>query len=232
MQRGNEAKKMVPLRQDLKRLPRLLAGLTLLAIGIYLTKLSGFGMAPWSVFHVGLVRVTGIPFGFVTQLVGLIVLVGSMVLFRTKIGLGTLLNVLLVGPIIALLETLYDTVVTQVWVAPLVFLPGLFIMTFGRSLYIASELGQGPRDGLFVGLAKTTGWPVKYVKSGVELTVFLLGVVLLWGDPTRIAQSIGIGTLLVVFLSGPLVQWYFRRLRFDPTRKENHDIRRYWRESP
>jgi uncharacterized membrane protein YczE len=105
-------------------------------------------------------------------------------------------------------------------------------MTFGRSLYIASELGQGPRDGLFVGLAKTTSWPVKYVKSGVELTVFLLGVVLLWGDPTRIAQSIGIGTLLVVFLSGPLVQWYFRRLRFDPTRKENHDIRRYWRESP
>lgn len=209
-------------------MPRLIGGLVLLAIGIYLTKLSGFGMAPWSVFHVGLERVSGVPFGFVTQLVGLVVLVLSMILFQTKVGLGTLLNVAMVGPVIALLELLHDTVIPNPWMAPVVFGVGLLIMTFGRSLYIASELGQGPRDGLFVGLARTTGWPVKYVKSGVELTVFLLGLALIWSDRTLVVQSIGIGTLLVVFASGPLVQWYFRLLRFDSASTHNHDIRRYW----
>ena len=217
-------------KQDSKRLPRLMVGLVLLAFGIYLTKLSGFGMAPWAVFHVGLAAMTGIPFGFTTQLVGLFVLVGSMVAFRTKIGLGTILNVAMVGPIIVVFESFYQAIPSNVLTQFLVFMLGFLIMTFGRSLYISGRLGQGPRDGLFVGLAKNTSIPVKYIKLIVELTVFTIGVVLLLFHRDILWVSVGLGTIIIVLFSGYLVQWYFQLLHYHPQDKTEYDVLRYFKQ--
>lgn len=215
-------------KADAKRIPRLLLGLCLLALGIYFTKLSGFGMAPWAIFHVGLAETTGIPFGFITQIVGVIILIGSMLLFHTKVGLGTVLNVAIVGPLIALMEYGYQTIPSNAVIQFFVFLLGLLTMTFGRSLYISSQLGQGPRDGLFVGLARSTRYQVKHIKLVLELTVFSIGVLLLLAYPTVLEQSVGVGTILVVLVSGYLVQWYFKRLGFNPKQSDDFSVGRYF----
>lgn len=210
----------------MKRLPfdtiqviQLLVGLVLLAIGIYLTKLSTFGMAPWGVFHAGVSEVTGISFGFVTQLVGVIILVFSILLFHTKIGIGTVLNIIIVGPLIVFFEELYMVHPTTNGMQIMIFGMGFLTLSFGRSLYIASRLGQGPRDGFFVGMARTLPFEVRTIKFTVEFVVFATGVVLLaLKNPEMLFDAVGIGTALVVVLSGFLVQWYFTLLLFHPKR--------------
>lgn len=220
---------MTALKEDVKRVPKLLLGLLILGFGIYLTKLSAFGMSPWAIFHQGLTVTTGIPFGFITQIVGVVVLITTMVLFRTKIGIGTISNVLIVGPWIVLLDILYQITPESLIFQFLMFVAGILLMTFGRSLYISSELGQGPRDGLFVGLAKTSGIQVKYVKLMIEFTVFVLGTLLLLSHPEDLQKAVGVGTVIVVFGSGYLVQWYFKLLGFHPNHSKNHNIMRYFR---
>lgn len=209
------------LRKDLRKIPRLLVGLVVLALGIYLTRLSHFGLSPWSAFHDGLERVTGIGFGYITQIVGVIIMVFSILVFHTKIGIGTILNVLLVGPIIELYQVVYYVFPETLFVQILIFMGGLLIMTFGRSLYISSELGQGPRDGLFIGLARTTRFEVKYIKLTIEFIVFVIGYLL--------GGTIGVGTILVVVLSGYLIQFYFKLLHYNPKTSMQNSFRDYLR---
>ena len=68
------------------------------------------------------------------------------------------------------------------------------------ALYIGAGLGPGPRDGLMTGLARRTGWSLRLVRTGIELTV--LGLGWLFGG------TVGVGTLLYAFTIGPMVQFF------------------------
>lgn len=204
------------LKKDIKHIPRLLAGLLLLGLGIHIIRLSSFGLPPWAVLHDGIEQSLFIPFGYNTLIVGVIVLVFSMILFRTKVGIATILNVVLVGPFIELLRLIVDDISHTLFSDIVVFLIGFLCMTFGRALYISSNLGQGPRDGLFIGIARTTPLPVKYVKLGVEFIVLLIGY-FLGGD-------VFIGTAVVVIASGYVIQGYFALLGYNPKEHHNHSI--------
>ena len=46
-----------------------------------------------------------------------------------------------------------------------------------RNLFIAN-LGPGPRDGLMTGINEKTGWPIAGIRSGLEVSVVVLGVAL------------------------------------------------------
>ncbi|QMS84206.1 YczE/YyaS/YitT family protein [Candidatus Xianfuyuplasma coldseepsis] len=209
------------LRHDIKHVPRLIAGLLLLGLGIHTIRLSSFGLPPWAVLHDGIEQSLQVPFGYNTLIVGVIVLVFSIIVFRTKVGIATILNVLLVGPFIELLRLIVDEIHHTLFRDIVVFLLGFICMTFGRALYISSNLGQGPRDGLFIGIARTTPIPVKYVKLGVEFIVLLLGY-LMGGD-------VFIGTAIVVVASGYMIQGYFAILGYNPKEHHNHSIVDYMR---
>ena len=78
-------------RELARRLPRLLLGVILLGAGIAPVVRAELGLAPWDVFHQGLADVTGISFGVVTVLVGVVVLLAWIPL-RQRMGLGTVVN--------------------------------------------------------------------------------------------------------------------------------------------
>ena len=92
-------------------------------------------------------------------------------------------------------------------------------MTFGRSLYISTKLGPGPRDGVFVGLSRITQLDVKYIKPAVEFTVLFVGFLL--------GGTVGIGTLTAMLFSGYLVQFYFKKLGFNPKIENQRNLREY-----
>lgn len=211
---------MQELKNDLKRFPITLIGYLFLAFGIMLTMRSGLGMSPWGVFHQGLSYFTGASFGVITILVGLVVLGISVGFFKTKIGLGTIFNVLLVGWFIDLSNALFLYVPTTLFSQLLLFWMGLITLCFGRSLYIASRLGAGPRDGLFVGLSRKLHVEVKYVKPAIELTVLFVGF--LFGG------LVGYGTLIAAISSGYIIQVFFQLLSYDPSMKSESNIFRYF----
>lgn len=178
--------------------PRLLFGLVLFGLGIALMARSDLGLAPWDVMHQGISRHTGIPMGTVGIGVGLLLLLAFRPLDE-RIGLGTVLNVLVIGTVIDLTMLVLGQPADLVarWS---LLVAGIVLVAVGSGFYIGAGLGPGPRDGLMTGLARR-GMRVGPVRAGIEVSVLLLGV-LLGGTvgAGTVAFAVGIGPLVGVFL--------------------------------
>ena len=70
---------------------------------------------------------------------------------------------------------------------------------FGSVLYLSSQLGAGPRDGLMLGLSRKTGWSVRFRRTALEVFVLIVGWVL--------GGAVGIGTVVFALAIGPAMQW-------------------------
>ena len=186
-----------------RRLPRFVLGLSLCAIGVWLTVQVHLGLSPWDVLHSGLSQVFGLSFGGIIVAVGIVVLAGSAFL-GVRPGLGTLVNVLSMGFVVdrLLATTWLDTLPTApLPVRGLVLAAAVALLGLGAALYIGAGFGAGPRDSLMVALARR-GLPIGWSRGAIELTV--LGAGWLLHGP------VGIGTAVVAVATGPAVQVAFR----------------------
>lgn len=158
------------------------------------------GAAPWDVFHTGVSELTGISTGWIIVITGVLLLL-LWIPLRERPGLGTILNAVVVGvvfdvasPIIGDHELLLVRVPMMVG--------GLVIVAIGSGSYIGAGLGPGPRDGLMTGLAKQSlagrQISIRAGRTFVELVVLVIGVLL--------GGVVGLGTLVMMFGIGPLVQ--------------------------
>jgi uncharacterized membrane protein YczE len=191
-------------RNVVRRLPGLLVGLVLFGAGIAVMAASGLGLGPWEAFHQGISIRTGIPLGTVSILVGIPVLALWWPLGERP-GIGTILNIALIGTA--------TNVVLPLLPAPAEPVPqlamsvaGVLTIGLGSGLYLAADLGPGPRDGLMTGLHHRFGWSIRRARTGVEVVVLVAGFLL--------GGTIGLGTILFAFGIGPVVQAFLRI--FDP----------------
>ncbi len=186
------------------RVAQLLIGLVLFGAGTGLTVRAGLGLDPWTVFAEGISLRTGIGIGWVTNVVGLAVLL-LWVPLRQRPGLGTVLNILLVGTSIQATITVVP-VATVLWAQFALLLVGIAVIAVASGLYIGARFGPGPRDGLMTGLNARFGVRVWIARLAVELTVLALGWLL--------GGTVGIGTVLFALLIGPAVHralaWFDR----------------------
>jgi uncharacterized membrane protein YczE len=188
----------VSRRDIVERIVQLLVGLFLYGVALGLMVRGGIGVAPWDVLALGISGQAGIGYGVVTVLVSVLVLL-LWIPLRQRVGLGTLLNALLVGPS-ADVALFVIPAPPSIWVGAPMFVAGLLLLAFATGLYIAADFGPGPRDGLMTGLVARTGRPVWLVRTLIEGSVLLIGFLL--GGP------VGVGTVLFAFGVGPLVGWF------------------------
>lgn len=188
-----------------RRLPRLIGSLTLLGVAVSLTIRADLGLMPWDVLHQGISEQSGLPIGTVGILVGLVVLLAWIPLGE-RIGLGTVLNVVILGITIdvslAALPELDGT--GWRWTQLLV---GTFLLGPGIALYLSCELGPGPRDGVMTALVER-GWSLRVVRTAMELTVLAVGFLL--------GGSVGVGTVLLALTIGPNIHHFAHRFRLAP----------------
>lgn len=194
----------------MRRLPQLMVGLVLFGTGLWLGLMAELGVGPWDVLTGGLSEQLGTPFGRTAIGISVVVLaIGCLAGVRP--GIGTLLNVVVIGAVIDLL--LATPLLERLGSGPvalrlLVTLLGIACVAAGSALYLGAHLGPGPRDGLMVAIHERTGWRVGTARAVLECTVLVLGVLL--GGP------VGVGTVLFALGIGPAVQWAFRLLRQTP----------------
>lgn len=180
------------------RLALLLGGLFLYGLSLRLMLDARVGVAPWEVLHVGLTRHLPLTVGVVSILTGAAIVAFTALRLRERIGLGTVLNVVLIGVFLDVLAPLIPNPEALGWRWGQ-FLLGVGLLGFATGAYVAAGLGAGPRDGLTLALRRVTGWPVPRIRSGVELVVLLLGWAL--GGP------LGWGTLVFALAVGPAMGW-------------------------
>ena len=178
-----------------RRISQLLVGLFLFGFSIAMMLRAGIGVSPWDVLSQGLMVQTGLPFGLITNVVGALVLL-LWIPIRQKPGIGTVVNVLLIGPSIEVGLWLIPAQTTLALQIPL-FAGGLALYAIATGLYIGGRFGPGPRDGLMTGIHHRWGWKIWIVRTSIEIVVLVLGWLL--------GGTVGIGTLAFALLIGPMV---------------------------
>jgi uncharacterized membrane protein YczE len=179
-----------------RRLIQLLLGLSLYGASMGLMVRAGLGLDPWDVFHQGVAGHVGLSIGLLVNIVGALVLL-LWIPLRQKPGVGTIANVLVIGTAMDL-SLLVLPEMTGLGVRTAGLLLAVFVNGVAGALYIGAGLGPGPRDGLMTGLARRTGWSIRVVRTGIELSALALGWLL--------GGTVGAGTVLYAFAIGPLVQ--------------------------
>lgn len=178
-----------------RRILQLLVGLPLYGVGAALTVDAGLGVDPWTVLAEGLSNRTGIGVGWMTNILGLLILLAWIPL-RQRPGIGTIANILILGTAMQL--TLWVLPPVSGFVAQLaVLVVGILLVAVASGLYIGAHFGPGPRDGLMTGLRSRFGMPIWAARGGVELTVLALGWLL--------GGTVGLGTVVFAVTIGPLV---------------------------
>lgn len=176
-------------------------GLVMFGAGIAFTAISELGLSPWDVFAQGISRRTGIGLGVAGIIVGAVVLL-LWIPFKEKVGLGTILNVAVIGTVTDLTLWMFPEEAGSTawqWIA---LLGGIALIGLGTGLYIGAGMGPGPRDGLMTALARR-GIKMRRARTFIEVTVLIVGWLL--------GGTVGIGTVVFAFGVGPAVEWSFGR---------------------
>lgn len=182
------------------RLVQLFIGLTLFGLAMAGFVRSGLGLAPWDVLHYGVTLHTGLSLGTVVIIFGFIVLL-LWIPLKQMPGLGTISNVLWLG-IAADIGLAIIPQAEGLTAQILLFVGALLINGLGGGLYIGSQLGPGPRDGLMTGLHARTGISLRLARTGVEVMVLVIG----W----FLGGIVGFGTVLYAVAIGPVTQFFLR----------------------
>ena len=201
----------------IRRMIKVIIGLMIFSFGNYLTIVADIGLAPWDCLAMGLSGKTGLSYGTWMTIVAVVIVVIDLLL-RESIGIGTVIDALVVGPFIDTYIKLIDLPYAKHWYVgvPVMFV-GFMIMAVGMYFYMGAGLSCGPRDALFVAIGKR----LRKLKIGVvdviiKVTVALAGFAL--------GGKIGIGTLEGMFLMGLALQIVFGWLNFEPRNIEHENI--------
>ncbi len=187
---------------------RLIFGLFLYALGICLSVQANIGLSPWDAFSMGVSYQTHISFGNIVTLSGFAIILLDFLL-KEKIGFGTILNAILIGKFVDLIQFAgLIPLMSNFRAGLLMILSGQVVICLGSYFYIGAALGCGPRDALMVALGKRMpAVPIGAIRGMIEGTVLIIGWLL--------GAKVGLGTVISVFGIGFILQFTFKVLRFD-----------------
>ena len=182
-------------KPKLSTLIMLVIGLFLFGLGEAIIIGSGSGVSPWTVLAQGISSKTDLSIGMATFLISIFILIYWVPLKQIP-GIGTILNAIIIASAIDLTlgfipkpELIYLKILQASF--------GIFIVGIGSGIYLASNLGPGPRDGLMIGLQQKTNTSIPLIRTIIEITAVTVG----W----FLGGIVGIGTILFVFGIGPCV---------------------------
>ena len=187
--------KALTIKPPFKSFVLLIIGLAIFGLGEALLISAGYGVSPWTVFAQGLTTVTGWSIGFATFITSIAVLV-LWVPLRQMPGIGTISNAIVIALVLEyILPHLPRFELDALQIAQAVF--GVLVTGFGGAIYLISNLGPGPRDGLMTGVQHLTNWPISGVRASIEILVVIAG----WS----LGGTVGLGTVLFAIGIGPAV---------------------------
>ena len=182
-------------KPKLTTLIMLVIGLFLFGLGEAIIIGSGSGVSPWTVLAQGISSKSDLSIGVATFLISIFILIFWVPLKQIP-GIGTILNAIIIASAIDLTLGFIpkpDLIYLKILQASF----GILIVGIGSGIYLASNLGPGPRDGLMIGLQQKTNTSIPLIRTIIEITAVTVG----W----FLGGIVGIGTILFVFGIGPCV---------------------------
>ena len=187
------------------RVIELLIGLTIAHLGVTLFLQADLGSDPFNVLIQGLFRFLPWPafmtHGNVHVGVSFLIILALLVVDKRYVRIGTLLCMVLGGPIIDLFTVVLAPVIhsgSAMWLRLLSLVLGCVILAFGMTIVIKSQAGTGPNDLVAVVISDKAKKKFGTVRIIVDVSFALAGFLL--------GGTVGLGTVVCACLVGPTAQ--------------------------
>lgn len=173
------------------------------SVGIF--NFSMFGMDPFQVFAHGVWEMTPITYGTFYAALNLLMLVFIFFIDRTKIGLGTLINIFLLGYVVQFSSWLFNYLIPSpnLLVRGIALVIAVVIICFGSAMYFTGDLGVSTYDAVALLMAEKKIAKFQYCRIGTDLVCVIIGF--LFG------ATVGIGTLITAFFMGPIIAFFNKK---------------------
>lgn len=191
-------------------------GLVISSFGTALFYAAELGSSPMATFCDGLHNLLNISYGSANTFTNMALLVVMLVVERSYINIGTVLCVFVIGPFVNLFTPFLAGMNLSSQAIPLRVLftiIGTAFMGAGLGLYVAVDRGYGPLEGLVKYFCAKFGHSYSNVKIIQDVLLVLGGVLL--------SAKWGVGTLVAMVLTGPLLQFsvefFTKHFKKEPT---------------
>ena len=197
-----------------KRIGMTVFGIILCGISVGFFKLAAFGVDPFQSLMSGLDSAVPVRFGTLYVIANLCLLMFSLFADRHYMGLGTIINLSLLGYIVEFSHGFLK----QTFPAPsagfriVSFLIGVGVMCFSSAFYFTADMGVSTYDA--VALILVNKWHVgkfKFVRIITDLVCVAAGCglyLMSGGELSKLPAIAGIGTIITAFFMGPLIDFF------------------------
>ena len=118
------------------------------------------------------------------------------------IGLGTIINLFLLGYVVEYTDVLLDRIFPSpsVFLRVLLMILALVLASLAASLYFVADMGVSAYDWIALTISEKKGWAFRLVRITTDFICVLIGGLL--------GATVGAGTVLTAFCMGPVIQFF------------------------
>lgn len=178
-------------------------GTIITAFGVALILIANIGADPISTFLLGWLQFIPIRFGTASQLFSVSLLIINYFLDSKNIGIGSVIYSVGCGIFINMFLALNFSVIAFI---PNIFmaLAGVIAFSGGIALYLYTNTGAGPLEGLMIYFSEKRNISLKSTRIVLDALLVMIGMMM--------GGKFGLGTFLCIFLTGPLIEITLNRL--------------------
>ncbi|UDM32252.1 YczE/YyaS/YitT family protein [Lentilactobacillus laojiaonis] len=206
-QQNNKVLKRHHLENLLLKTLMSFIGIGIISIGSTLLLKSVLGMDPFTALNIAVSGKLGFSLGTYQLFVNIAIFVFVLIFDFHLIGIGTILNMVLIGYEIEWFTAIYGNVFpdsSSFFVKLILAVVGLLIFSFGASMYMTADVGVSPYDAIAPIISNRLNFSYKVVRV-VQDSIFLVGAFFAAGP-------VGVVTLIVAFFTGPLIVFWTDRI--------------------
>ena len=185
-----------------RRIIMTAAGVLLSGFAVGMFNASAFGMDPFQVFAHGIWLYTSLTLGTFYMLLNLAMLIGVYFVDKSKIGLGTFINIFLLGYMVDFSTWIWDRPVftSSMLTRGVLLFAGVLLLCVASSLYFVGDLGVSTYDSVALCISQRRKWKFFAVRVTCDLIAALTGFAM--------GAVLGVGTLVSAFGMGPAISFF------------------------
>jgi len=191
-----------------KRIVFTILGSTICGVGVKLIVVANAGFDSISTLILGIMNEiqawSTISFGTWSQILSILFLLVTFFWNRSLLGIGSIINGLIVGATVNVLAPLFKNYVATSYDL-VISMIGFILMAFGTAVYLASDLGSGPTEALMNCLVTHFQWSLRCARVVLDSSFIALGFLM--------GAKVGFATLIAMFGLGPLIQLFLKQIK-------------------
>ncbi len=190
------------MNEKQRRILMTVAGVLICGFSVGIFNFSLFGMDPFQVLAHGIWNHTPLGYGTFYTIVNLLMLVGVFFIDKSKIGLGTVINIFLLGYVVQFSSWLFNVWIPDpsLLIRSVALVIGILVISFGAALYFTGDLGVSTYDAVALIMSEKKIAKFQYCRIGTDLVCVASGFLL--------GATVGIGTLVTAFFMGPIIAFF------------------------